>query len=149
MASNQPTTSRQFSMFLTGVLWTANALRRSSWMERRRKVMVWRTASAITAMRLHIPHLECVAAIVATPVQPKGRLADAGAHEPVVKAVVDGLVDAGVMSDDDPAHLKTLIYHAPVRSYDDITDLGVAITIVEAVSDASATDTALRVALSV
>jgi crossover junction endodeoxyribonuclease RusA len=57
------------------------------------------------------------------PEQAKGRLADVGAHLPSVKAAVDGLVDAGVLADDGPVFLRSLLLNAPVRGGRDLLRL--------------------------
>jgi hypothetical protein len=49
------------------------------------------------------------------PFQAKGRLADAGAHFPSAKAVLDGIVDAGILEDDDGRYVLELRMIAPIR----------------------------------
>lgn len=67
------------------------------------------------AKEARIPPLSAIAVTV-RPEVVKGRLADVGACYPWAKAAIDGLVDAGVIPDDDPAHHLTLTFHAPVRT---------------------------------
>ena len=53
------------------------------------------------------------------PVVAGGNRADAGACYEVVKAFVDGLVDAGLMPDDGPDFVKCIHLHAPELGEDD------------------------------
>jgi crossover junction endodeoxyribonuclease RusA len=55
----------------------------------------------------------------AQPVTIDGRRADAGACFEVVKAIIDGLVDAGLIPDDGPNIVKCLHLHAPEVGEDD------------------------------
>jgi hypothetical protein len=43
----------------------------------------------------------------------RGKLPDIGACYPAVKAAVDGLVDAGVLADDDGRHVRSLVFYPP------------------------------------
>jgi crossover junction endodeoxyribonuclease RusA len=106
---------------------TINAERRMHHMERARHVREWRTKSASLAKVKGIPALTAVH-IHAHP-HLKGRLQDADACHPSVKAVIDGLVDAGVIPDDDPRYVRAVTYHAPTRAKADfllvtVVDLG-------------------------
>ena len=93
---------------------TINAERRMHHMERARHVREWRTLSATLAKRKRIPSLTAVH--VHSHPHLKGRLQDADACHPAVKAIIDGLVDAGVIPDDDPRYVKAVTYHAPIRA---------------------------------
>ena len=57
--------------------------------------------------------------VIARPVQSRGPLADPGAHYPVVKAVVDGLRDAGILPDDTGAEIVRLTQLAPRKKRGD------------------------------
>lgn len=46
----------------------------------------------------------------------KGKLPDAGACFPAVKAAVDGIVDAGVLPDDGPECVAWIRFHAPRKT---------------------------------
>lgn len=59
--------------------------------------------------------LEYEVLIEAIPVQSRAPLADAGAHTPTVKAIIDGLGDAGWLVADDPVHVRGLLCWAPVK----------------------------------
>lgn len=45
---------------------------------------------------------------------PSGRLPDADAVAPSLKGVIDGLVDAAVVTDDDGTRVRAITYRAPV-----------------------------------
>jgi hypothetical protein len=53
--------------------------------------------------------------ILGKPVQPTASLADAGAHVPTLKAIVDGLVDAGWLEGDGPEHVAAVVMVAPIK----------------------------------
>lgn len=97
--------------------WTLNAERsgdrHSHWSTTRRMTAEWRKAFgqlALTQKRIRLEVVEVEALIVM-----KGRLADAGNHLPAVKAALDGIVDAGIIPDDSPEHVRRLILNAPRR----------------------------------
>ena len=46
----------------------------------------------------------------------RGVLPDCDAISAAVKPVIDGIVDAGVILDDSPKHVRSITYHAPRRS---------------------------------
>jgi crossover junction endodeoxyribonuclease RusA len=98
---------------------TINAERTIHWTARAAIVKLWRQAGWAEALQAKLPRLQA-AEIDAYPVQ-KGVLADAGAHAPVVKALVDGLVDAHVLPDDSPAYLRALRIHPPTRGKPGVT----------------------------
>jgi crossover junction endodeoxyribonuclease RusA len=98
---------------------TINAERTMHWSTRTTIVKLWRQAGWAEALHAHLPRLQA-AEIDAWPSQ-KGVLADAGAHAPVVKALVDGLVDAHVLPDDSPTFLRALRIHSPTRGKPGVT----------------------------
>ena len=46
----------------------------------------------------------------------RGVLPDCDAIAAAVKPIIDGIVDAGVILDDSPKHVRSITYHAPKRS---------------------------------
>ena len=90
-----------------GRLWTVNGERSINRYLRAGRVKWWREEFAMLANECGAPHLRIVD-IIAEPVQRLGKLADAGGHLPVVKAAVDGLVDAGVLEEDDGRFVRSL-----------------------------------------
>jgi crossover junction endodeoxyribonuclease RusA len=98
---------------------TINAERSMHWSTRAGIVKLWRQAGWAQALADHLPRLR-MAEIDAYPSQ-KGVLADAGAHAPTIKALVDGLVDAHVLPDDSPTYLRALRIHPPTRGKPGVT----------------------------
>jgi hypothetical protein len=103
-------------------LLTLNTARgRIHWQEWRKLTAAWRSAAALAAAwelegleGLELPLVERVL-VSARPVQTRAPLADAGAHTPTVKAIIDGLGDAGWLAADDPEHVAGLMLWAPVK----------------------------------
>jgi hypothetical protein len=93
--------------------WTTNGERRMHHLERARLAREWRHAFATMALAEDIPRLERVV-VTAMPVLANRRSRpDVGACLPAVKAGIDGLVDAGIVPDDDPDHVLELRFVAP------------------------------------
>lgn len=93
-----------------------NAERGGHWRQRHTATAAWREQAAMLA-RQHLTPIAPLALpiiIEAFPVQ-KGRLPDAGNSYPTVKAIVDGIVDAGIISDDDPENVASIVLQAPRR----------------------------------
>jgi 1-acyl-sn-glycerol-3-phosphate acyltransferase len=83
--------------------------------ERNRLVQEWREAFAWLAKEAKLPKLEaCV--IYAWPMLRDRRVQDVAACNPSVKAAIDGLVDAGVLEDDDPRFVRALAFGPPVQA---------------------------------
>lgn len=81
-------------------------------MKRAQMVRSWRTTWGWLARAERIPRLHRVR-ITATPLARSRRwTSDVAACYPAVKAAIDGLVDAGVLDDDDPRHLLSLTFEA-------------------------------------
>jgi len=87
----------------------------------------WRRDAFWIAMAARVPHLERCA-LTFDILQARGRLADTGAHEPPAKALLDGLVDAGVIDDDSGRQVATITFRAPQRSPDAIDRIIVTIS---------------------
>jgi hypothetical protein len=81
---------------------SANA--RLHWAERARRTRLWRNGANIRAQAARIPWLDR-AHVVVEWLPPDKRRRDPGNLAPAAKAICDGLVDAGVLPDDDAAHL--------------------------------------------
>ena len=93
--------------------WTANAERRWHHMKRAQEVGEARKRWYWLARLAKTPLYERVI-IEATPLQKNRRWeADVAACYPTVKAAIDGLVDAGVLGGDSPAHVRKIIFNAP------------------------------------
>jgi crossover junction endodeoxyribonuclease RusA len=93
--------------------WTANAERQWHHMKRASVVKDARERWAWLAMAAGIPRVEKIC-VVATPLRKnRASMPDVGACYPAVKAAIDGLVDAGVVDDDDPRHVVAVTFAAP------------------------------------
>ena len=108
-------TGRRWHLLFPCTLWTVNAERRMHWGKRAGLVRPMREAARVEALKAQIPRLQRLG-VTATPRQARGRLADVAGPYPAVKAAVDGLVDAGILPDDSPEFLASLVQTAPVRS---------------------------------
>lgn len=98
---------------------TTNVMRKSHWTVRAEATRLWREASGVLARANHLPHF--ARAEVAFEIeQTSPTLCDAVSHHPVTKAVVDGLVDAGVLDGDGPEHVTAVIHYAPTRAEADV-----------------------------
>ncbi|MGI9459100.1 MAG: hypothetical protein ACR2NF_03800 [Pirellulales bacterium] len=90
--------------------WTANAERRWHHMERARHVKDMRESFGWMAKAQQLPQIPAVK-IYATPLaKNKRNMMDVGACFPAVKAAIDGLVDVGVLFDDDPRFVRSLTF---------------------------------------
>lgn len=108
-------TDGDFELMVFCPLWTVNAERRMHWATRNEKTQGARAAAKVLALSAHLPHLERVSITIEPHQGPNGPLADTGAHEPVVKAVVDGLRDAGVLIDDTSVYVANINSLPPLR----------------------------------
>jgi len=109
--------------------WTANAERRMHWAARAELVASWRAHAAAEARRQRIPRLDRVAVEIEPTVRSRRHLPDVAACYPAAKAMIDGLVDAGVLPDDDPRHVVAQLFLAPIVADKEslaitVTDLG-------------------------
>lgn len=97
-------------------MWTVNGGNSMHWRKRGRLVKTARKAGRIYAKQAKIPAYEW-AIIRAKPIQSQrgGQIADVGGHYPVIKAVVDGLVDAGVFTNDTPDIVRDIRQSPPIR----------------------------------
>jgi crossover junction endodeoxyribonuclease RusA len=92
--------------------WTTNGERAGNRWQRAELVKTWRSAFHILAKSEQMPEMEWISVTV-EPHQKGGRLQDVGACNPAVKAAIDGIVDAGVLPDDSPQYMKSLIFLTP------------------------------------
>jgi crossover junction endodeoxyribonuclease RusA len=108
--------------------WTSNAERRWHHMERARRVKDMRESFGWMAKAQGFPKFKTVH-ITATPLaKNRKNMMDVGACFPAVKAAIDGLVDVGVLPDDDPRYVQSLKFNAT-----EVADVdGLRLEIVEA-----------------
>lgn len=91
-----------------------NAYRRLHYRQRADYDRGWRESFAWVARAKKVPHLDAAIVTVAQTCK-RPPLPDVGASFPTAKAAIDGLVDAGVLDDDDPTRLLAITFVAPVR----------------------------------
>lgn len=82
---------------------TANAERTKHWTYRSRIVKTWRDGSNVMCRALKIPAMDRAVIHIAWNPPDKNRRDAANAY-PTCKGIVDGIVDAGVLPDDDSRH---------------------------------------------
>ena len=109
--------------------WTANAERTWHHMKRAAAVKDMRESFGWMAKAQKIPKFKAVH-IYATPLAKNRRnMMDVGACFPAVKAAIDGLVDVGVLIDDDPRFVRSLTFFP--TEVDDLDGLRLEIQEVE------------------
>ena len=94
-----------------------NEALRSHWRDNHRKTQElrkaafwhWRQALGPPSKDKHLPLLT----VNVWPRYKDKRLADVGAGMPMLKAVIDGLVDTKWIRDDNPEFIQRIIFHAP------------------------------------
>jgi hypothetical protein len=109
---------RSFEIEVWGTMWTLNKERSMHHFTRAKNVKEWREAAATVAIAKRIPHLDAIEVTFTPHRVNKSGLADLGGHFPVLKACIDGLMDAGVIDEDGPTTVKRLIFEAPVVTGD-------------------------------
>lgn len=109
---------RCYEIEVWGKMWTLNAERKMHHFTRAKNVKEWREAAATVAKAKKIPHLEAIEVTFTPHRTNKSGLADLGGHFPVLKACIDGLMDAGVIDEDGPDIVRRLVFEAPVVTGD-------------------------------
>lgn len=93
--------------------WTTNAERSGNRWDRAKKTKQWRNAFHALAVEAQIPTLEYCDVIVEPWIKTRSGMQDTGACHPAAKAAIDGIVDAGVLTDDTPDKVRTITYVYP------------------------------------
>jgi len=83
---------------------------RTHWAVKAGETADWRFYFKIIAKEAKIPHLERVR-IEVNHYRTRGRWPDVAGCAPAAKAAIDGIVDAGVLDDDDPTHVIDVTYN--------------------------------------
>jgi hypothetical protein len=105
------------------ILLTHNKERALHHMERARIVKLWRRSAKVWAQVCKTPRFASAEVAVLIE-QAKGKLADPGAHAPVIKACIDGLVDANVLLDDTGEYVTAVKYLPVVKGPKDQVTIG-------------------------
>ncbi|MFG3340568.1 hypothetical protein [Glycomyces sp. NPDC048151] len=85
---------------------------RSHWQSKARLVKIWREAGALHARAAKLPHIDTPVHITGWVCRTDTRRADAHNRILTVKAVIDGLVDAGILDDDNDKHVTAVTMRA-------------------------------------
>jgi hypothetical protein len=119
----------KWQLNLVTPLLSINAERSMHFHARAKYVKAVRTLAREEAERAGIPHFDR-ARMVAQPLQQRGTLADIANHLPTIKAAIDGMVDAGVLTDDRNDYLESLLILPNIRW----THTGLSVAVYAAVS---------------
>jgi len=103
---------RSWKLFYAERPWTLNTERTWHYQKRARKVKEWRDSFALLCLEQRIPNLSAIY-VHARPILSDWRIQDVAACFPAVKAAIDGIVDAGVILDDNPKFLRAICFYAP------------------------------------
>lgn len=93
---------------------TMNWAKSTHWRVQALVIKLWRDAMAERCRELSVPAYESCR-IHCWPYHPTGALADPLGHAPTLKACIDGLRDAGVLTDDTGREVHAITMHAPAR----------------------------------
>ena len=104
-------------LVIPGLLVTTNQERARSRWDRAKTTAETRRVAALLARVERVPRFEWVHVTVHPHIRTRpGRIPDVAAHMPSVKAAIDGLVDAGVLEDDDWRRVRQVTMCAPERT---------------------------------
>lgn len=110
----------RFRIFIPGRIWTMSRERsiskwdRAEWVRDIREAARIRTLDAMR--RDATPAFTVPVTVEFMPYQAVGVLADTANHLPPCKAVLDGIVDAGLLPNDNPTWVVSQTFYPPVRS---------------------------------
>jgi hypothetical protein len=93
--------------------WTTNAERAGNRWERAKKTKEWREAFCFLALQARPPRLDWCEITIEPWLKNRSGMQDTGSCHPAAKAAIDGLVDAGVLTDDTPDIVRKLTFVAP------------------------------------
>lgn len=111
-----------FQVFVPGQIWTINRERNLHHMRRAEMVAELRKSARILTLQQMRKHggkrwsFPGPVTVEFLPFQLPGVLADTANHLPPCKAVLDGLVDAGLIADDTPEFVVSQTFYPPVKS---------------------------------
>ncbi len=96
----------EFSFIAPAKVWSTNDDRRLHWAQRSKLVKEWRDCTAIIAKARRVGSQPPSVVTISIPFARNGRRDPMNYVGTVVKAMVDGLVDAGVWPDDTPEYVE-------------------------------------------
>ncbi|MCL4293853.1 MAG: hypothetical protein KJ056_12620, partial [Acidimicrobiia bacterium] len=95
---------------------TINAERAEHWHAHRRTTREWRELAGWAARQARLAAISAPVVVTSWPTYRTGRSwPDVGAWAPATKAVIDGLVDAGLLAGDTAETVRYVSSHPPVR----------------------------------
>ncbi len=115
-AVKPPITNVPYVVEVWGEMWTSNKERSMHFYTRAKMVKEWRYATCVAAKARKIPKLKVIEVRFTPHKRNRQGQADTGGHFPVAKAMIDGLVDAGILIGDGPDTVRRLVFEAPVIS---------------------------------
>lgn len=107
--------------------WTLNVERQGNRWGRAALVAEWRTTFTWLALNAHMRPCQSIAVTVWPELRHGGGVPDTGACVGAAKAAIDGLIDAGVLTDDGPTHVRRLTFMAPIVSGRDALSLDIEV----------------------
>lgn len=108
--------NKTYVLEVWGDMWTLNKERTLHHFARAKKVKEWREAACVSGIARKIPKMKAVEIRFTPHRRNRQGMADTGGHFPVAKAMIDGLVDAGILTGDGPDTVRRLIFEAPIVS---------------------------------
>lgn len=110
---------KTFTITVPGRPISLNAERSAHWRVRHQQTLRWRTdAYHLALLQRPLEQFENPVIVTAAHYQAKGVMADTANIVPSVKALIDGLRDAGVLKDDAGAQVAGILFLAPQRGSD-------------------------------
>jgi len=110
---------RSFTVTVPGKPVSLNAERSAHWTARHAFTLKWRTdAYHLALMQRPIERFERPVMVTIQHWQKKGTMADTANVVPSAKACIDGLVDAGVITNDTGEYVAGILFLAPQRGPD-------------------------------
>ena len=98
-----------------------NAAAKMHWAKRNRIISEWRTLFGTLALAYrNTPFEKCHIEVVCER-RNRRHLPDAAASEFTSKAAIDGIVDAGLLPDDNPNHVLSIVHRFEVTGRDALT----------------------------
>jgi hypothetical protein len=98
--------------------WTTNAERSGNRFVRQKNVADWRKLFKEITVFARVEVL--TDASVDVFLWQRGRLQDTASCNPAVKSAIDGMVDGNLFIDDTGDHVKSICFHAPMKSKEDV-----------------------------
>lgn len=111
---DQGTEGREWTLTIPGLVFSHNELTSMNRYERAKAVKAWRLLGAWHAKAVRMPALDRIEVHVTSHFASRRRRRDVAADAPTAKAVIDGFQDAGVLVNDNPDHVRCLVFHRPV-----------------------------------